>query len=369
MSRGLKPEPLSTTIDLLTPIWERVLQRVSILPDEDFFDLGGTPALASRLFPQIGKACGRHLTPLMIYRAPTIRLLAALLDERGTPRFPPLIRLKAGNDGPPLFLAHGLGSSIMEFFPLVEHLQIRGPVYGLQAKGTDGVDEPSTRVEDAAQFFLDAIKQLQPHGPYLLVGYSLGGLVTLEIARRLTAEGKTVALLVMMEAFPHARYLPIGQFAGVAMRKSRLHLSTLLRLPLKDATSYFKRRVRNIFPQSPRRRTAYPVSDPVAEREESTSQDHEDDLRGRPRFVRHLLRDLDWLAIARYRPSFYSGKIKFIRAKEILHLPDDPAAIWASLAGSFEVETVPGDHLGILNTQAEELAAVISRYVREAVCE
>ncbi len=368
MSLGLKPEPLSTTIDLLTPIWERVLQRVSILPDEDFFDLGGTPALASRLFPQIGKACGRHLTPLMIYRAPTIRLLAALLDERSTPRFPPLIRLKSGNDGPPLFLAHGLGSSVMEFFPLVKHLQIRQPVYGLQAKGTDGVDEPSDRVEDAAQFFLDAIKQLQPHGPYLLVGYSLGGLVTLEIARRLTAEGETVALLVMMEAFPHGRYLPIGQFAGVAMRKSRLHLSTLLRLPLNDATSYFKRRVRNVFPQSPRPRHAYPVSEPGVERE-STSQDPEDDLRSRPRFVRHLLRDLDWLAIARYRPRFYSGKIKFIRAKEILHLPDDPAAIWANLAGSFEVESVPGDHLGILNTHAEALAAVISRYVREALCE
>jgi hypothetical protein len=172
----------------------------------------------------------------------------------------------------------------------------------------------------------------------------------------------------MMEAFPHGRYLPIRQFAGVAMRKSRLHLSTLLRLPLKDATSYFKRRVRNVFPQSPRPRHAYPVSEPGVERE-STSQDPEDDLRSRPRFVRHLLRDLDWLAIARYRPRFYSGKIKFIRAKEILHLPDDPAAIWANLAGSFEVESVPGDHLGILNTHAQELAAVISRYVREALCE
>ena len=368
MSSSLKPETLSNTTDLLTPIWERVLQRASIHPDDDFFDLGGTPALASRLFPQIGKACGRHVTPLMIYRAPTIRMLAALLDAPGTPRFPPIIRLKLGNEGPPLFLAHGLGSSIMEFFPLVEHLRIRQPIYGLQAKGTDGVDEPSNRVEDSAQFFLEAIKQVQPHGPYLLVGYSLGGLVTLEIARRLIEQGETVALLVMMEAFPHARYLPIGQFVGVAMRKSRLHLSTLLRLPVQDAGSYIHRRLRNVFPVSRRPRRPYPVSDPGGE-SGSISQNHDEDLRDRPRFVRHLLRDTDWLAIARYRPSFYGGEIKFIRAKEILHLPDDPAAIWAPLAGSFEVETVPGDHLGILDTHAEELAAVISRYVREALCE
>ena len=366
MSSRLKPDPVTTTIDLITPIWQRVLQRASIRPDDDFFELGGTPALASRLFPQIGKACGRHLTPLMIYRAPTIRMLAALLEELDTPRFPPLILLKPGGAGPPVFLAHGLGSSVMEFFPLIEQLHMRQPIYGLQAKGTDGVDEPCDRVEDAAGFFLDAIKQLQPHGPYFLIGYSLGGLITLEMARRLTAEGETVALLVMMEAFPHARYLPLEQFFGVAIRKSRRHLSTLLQLPLTDAASYIKRRVKNVFPQPQRPRRALPDSDPAGERESDSREQEEDRLRDRPRFVRHLLRDMDWLAIARYRPHFYSGKIKFIRAKEILHLPDNPAAVWANLAGTFEVETVPGDHFGILTTHCEQLAAVISRYVREA---
>ena len=89
----------------------------------------------------------------------------------------------------------------MEFFPLVSKLEIDRPIYGLQARGTDGVEEPSNRVEDAALFFLDAIKHLQPRGPYLLVGYSLGGLITLEIARRLSENGETVALLVLMEAF------------------------------------------------------------------------------------------------------------------------------------------------------------------------
>jgi thioesterase domain-containing protein len=366
MSSRLKPDPVSTTIDLITPIWQRVLQRGSIFPDDNFFDLGGTPALASRLFPQIGKACGRHLTPLMIYRAPTVRMLAALLEELDTPRFPSLILLKAGDTGPPVFLAHGLGSSVMEFFPLIEQLHLGRPIYGMQAKGTDGVDEPCDRVEDAAGFFLDAIKELQPHGPYFFIGYSLGGLVTLEMARRLTAEGETVALLVMMEAFPHARYLPLGQFVGVAIRKSRRHLSTLLQLPLTDAASYIRRRVKNVFPQPQRRKGGLPDSGPAGGREYASEDQGEDRLRDRPRFVRHLLRDMDWLAIARYRPHFYSGKIKFIRAKEILHLPDDPAAVWAKLAGTFELETVPGDHFGILTTHCEQLAAVISRYVREA---
>jgi acetoacetyl-CoA synthetase len=365
MSQGLPSEPVSATIQLLTPIWQRVLQRSSILPDDNFFDLGGTPALASRLFPQIGEASGRHLTPLMIYRAPTIRMLAALLDEPGTPRFPPLILLKPGRQGPPLFLAHGLGSSVMEFFPLVGKLEIDHPIYGLQARGTDGVEEPCNCVEDAAHFFLDAIKQLQPRGPYLLVGYSLGGLITLEMARRLTEEGEKVALLVLMEAFPHPRCLPLGQLMGVARRKLQRHLSTVLKLPLPDAISYIKRRTKNVFPHPRSPKGGRFVSDPARE-QESRSQENRR-LRNHPRFVRHLLHDTDWLALSRYRPHFYSGNVKFVRAEEVLHLPDDPAAVWANMAGTLEVETVPGDHFQILTTHCEELAAALSRYVRDAL--
>jgi acetoacetyl-CoA synthetase len=365
MSQGLQSEPVPTTIELITPIWQRVLQRSSILPDDNFFDLGGTPGLASRLFPQIGEVCGRDLTPLMIYRAPTIRMLATLLDEPGVPRFPPLMLLKPGRQGPPLFLAHGLGSSVMEFFPLVSKLEIDRPIYGLQARGTDGVEEPSNRVEDAALFFLDAIKHLQPRGPYLLVGYSLGGLITLEIARRLSENGETVALLVLMEAFPHARYLPLGQFMGVARRKLQRHLSVVLGLALPDALSYLKRRTKNVFPRSRSRKAGRLISDPACDPDPRSQEDRR--LRDHPRFVRHLIRDTDWLALARYRPHFYSGNIKFVRAEEILHLPDDPAAVWANMAGKFEVETVPGDHFGILTTHCEELAAVLSRYVREAL--
>ena len=77
-------------------------------------------------------------------------------------------------------------------------------------------------------------------------------------------------------------------------------------------------------------------------------------------------RDSAYTALARYRPRFYSGTIKFVRAGVVSNFPDDPAAVWSSLAGKFQVETVPGDHLGILGTHFESLASVISRYLDEA---
>jgi thioesterase domain-containing protein len=89
---------------------------------------------------------------------------------------------------------------VLGLFQLVEKLESAHPIYGMQAGGIDGVDEPLRSVEAMAQFHLEAIKQLQPHGPYFLIGYSLGGLVVLEIAQRLSAGGEKIALLALVES-------------------------------------------------------------------------------------------------------------------------------------------------------------------------
>ena len=81
------------------------------------------------------------------------------------------------------------------------------------------------------------------------------------------------------------------------------------------------------------------------------------------------VRDCAYQALKRYRPHYYSGKIKFVRAEISSDFPDDPVAVWANLAAEFEVETVPGDHLGILTTHFESLGSVLSRYLQEACCE
>jgi hypothetical protein len=78
-------------------------------------------------------------------------------------------------------------------------------------------------------------------------------------------------------------------------------------------------------------------------------------------------RECAYLALTRYKPRFYPGKIKFVRAELPTDFPADPAAVWARLAAEFEVETVPGDHLGIMSTHYEKLASALSRYVEEAL--
>ena len=135
-------------VEVLVPIWQRVLQLPSVGADDNFFDLGGDSALALELFNEIALASGRELPPVMIYHAPTITALAGLLEQPTTPRVPPLVRLKSGSEEPPVFIAHGLGGSVMDFFQVVKHIQTPRAIHGMQAKGIDGVEEPLDRIED-----------------------------------------------------------------------------------------------------------------------------------------------------------------------------------------------------------------------------
>jgi len=324
----VKPEATSSMVEVLTPIWQRVLQLQSVRVDDNFFDLGGDSSLALQLFNEIAEVCDRELPPVTIYQASTVAALAALLEQSTTPRFPTLVLLKPGAENPPVFVAHGLGGSVMDFFQPIKHIDTDHSIYGMQARGIDGLDEPLARIEDMAEFYLEAIKKLQPRGPYVLAGYSLGGLVVLEMAQRLSANGEKVALLVMLDAYPHIRYLSLGQRARLIARQARRGLRSL----------------GNLSGSAPYQPPAGVSLTPAMQR----------------------VRDSAYLALTRYRPRFYPGKIKFVRAEISSAFPDDAAAVWAPLAEKLEVETVPGDHLGMIATHYENLASVLSRYLEEA---
>lgn len=328
----MKPVSTSAMIEALTPIWQRVLQLSSVGIDDNFFDLGGDSALALELFHEIALACGRELPPVMIYHAPTIAGLAALLEQPTTPRVPPLVQLKSGSGQPPVFIAHGLGGSVMDFYQIVKHIQTPHAIHGMQAKGIDGVEEPFDRIEDMARYSLDAVRQLQPHGPYLLIGFSLGGLVTLEMAQQLIAEGETIGLLAMLDSYPHVSRLTRGQRARLSTRQTWRRVARKLQW----------------LGVSPPYQTTVEVSPSPA--------------------LQHF-RDISYLALERYQPRFYPGKINFVRAAIPTDFPADPVAVWSNLAQELELNTVPGDHLGIMTTHFESLASVISGYLREATSE
>ncbi|HEY7825612.1 MAG TPA: alpha/beta fold hydrolase [Candidatus Acidoferrales bacterium] len=314
-------QPKPALIESLTSLWRSVLRRPSIGPQDNFFALGGDPSQAAELFSEIAKTFGRDLSPLTIYCAPTVAALAAVIENSSPFRLPPLIPLRAGMDAPPVFLTHGLGATVMDFFELLRHIETRRPIYGMQARGTDGADAPLGRIEDMAEYFFAAIREVQPRGPYILIGYSLGGLVTLEIAQRLLACGEQIALLALLESYPHRSDLPFGPRARLHTRLLLHHLSNAARGKIRRRPSI--------------RATLSPAMQQV----------HDD----------------SYLALTRYRPRPYPGKVQFVRAAVSLDFPDDPRAAWTGRIDDMEIETVPGDHQEIVATHFKELAAVLSR--------
>jgi thioesterase domain-containing protein len=167
------------------------------------------------------------------------------------------------------------------------------------------------------------------------------------MAQRLTAAGEKVALLAMLDSYPDIRYLSLAQRIRLMARLTTRRAANAMKIPVGDALSLILRpsRRRSLTPRVSYRPPADMPLSPAMQR----------------------ARECAYLAQTSYQPRFYPGKIRFIRAETVTDFPADPSAVWGHLAGKFEVETVPGDHLGIMSTHYLELASAISRYVREAI--
>ena len=101
----------------------------------------------------------------------------------------------------PLYIVHGAGLNVLLFNALAMNMDEEQPVYGLQAKGLNGIDEPLDVMEDIAANYIAEILAQNPHGPYALAGYSLGGTIAYEMANQLMAMGKEVKVLAVFDTY------------------------------------------------------------------------------------------------------------------------------------------------------------------------
>lgn len=111
-----------------------------------------------------------------------------------------LVPLRAGGDLLPLHCVHPVSGSPYCYSPMAHRLDPRRPVFGFEAPGFDGVSEPATSITELAELHTASLRAARPHGPYQLLGWSLGGVVAYEMARLLAAAGEEVPLLVIVDA-------------------------------------------------------------------------------------------------------------------------------------------------------------------------
>jgi thioesterase domain-containing protein/acyl carrier protein len=199
-------------------VWQKVLQTPVGGPEDDFFEVGGDSLKAITFMIDLEQALGLELSVTLITEAPKFGKLCEALREHRTSRYVPLVPLKPGNGLPPVFIIHGLGGGVAGFFPMTRRMTYPGAVIGIQARGLDGHEPPHATVEAMAVEYLRAVKARQADGPYYLCGYSFGGLVAFEMARRLRESGDEVALVGLFDTMMSPLRRPLRSWLSI-MRK------------------------------------------------------------------------------------------------------------------------------------------------------
>lgn len=186
--------------------------------DDDFFSLGGHSLLAAQLM-----ACVRQRWPIdatlgLVFAHPTIAGLAARIDaltgreasgpsRLGDLGFGPLIELLASsNRGTPLFCVHPAGGVAWSYARLARSLEPTRPVYGLQARGLDVRQSLPASLLRMADDYVALMRTRQPHGPYAVLGWSVGGILAHAIGVALRRAGEEVTLVALVDAYPADRY-------------------------------------------------------------------------------------------------------------------------------------------------------------------
>jgi amino acid adenylation domain-containing protein len=183
----------------LAQVWEALLGVSHVGVRDNFFALGGHSLMAMRMLTQAERRLGRKLPLAALFERPTIEHLAAAARDGGE-AWPRVVGLWPAEHRLKLFLVHPGGGTTQNYFPLVRRLTARVPVYGIQARGLDGREPPHDNIGQMADDYVSEVRRLQPEGPYLLAGHSLGGVVAFEMARRLHELGERVALLALFDS-------------------------------------------------------------------------------------------------------------------------------------------------------------------------
>ena len=155
----------------------------------------------------------------------------------------------------PLYIVHGAGLNVLLFNAVAMGLSADQPVYGLQAKGLNGIDEPFTKIEDMATHYISAIRRQNPTGPYALAGFSFGGVIAFEMARQLKASGKDVKMLAVFDTYAY-RTTYYDPFGIKVLKKSRFYFKSLLHIfkfssgfknTIADKTKVIKRKLIRVY--------------------------------------------------------------------------------------------------------------------------
>jgi amino acid adenylation domain-containing protein len=308
---------------LLVDLWQPVLGLKQLGVHDNFFEVGGDSIKGAILINRLQELLGTYVYVAVIFDAPTVAELADHLRRQypiavdricgvdvvqESLEWSPLVELnRSDSNRPPLFFAHAAGGDVFCYAALAHQLGTEQSFYGLQSFGLAAGHSPLTDIPEMASRYLEEVRRVQPEGPYLLGGWSIGGNIAFEMAQQLQRAGQEVALLVLIDTF------------SPTVTENALEVDEETRL------QRFKSEI---------------GTKPDIDSEEFS------------RLYQVFCANID--AMMNYEPKSYPGRITFLRASERLGGPRyDPAQDWRLLAADgVDVHMMPGNHYSMLKEPA-----------------
>jgi amino acid adenylation domain-containing protein len=338
-------DPLELQLQLL---FERVLKCAPIGVDQSFFELGGDSLQALELLVQVEKETSRQLPLATLYQAATVEAVAReLRGQSVVEQWSSLVPLQARGSQPPLYLLHTTPGDILGYGNLVYRLGPERPCYGFQSLGLKDTSLCHTSIEEMARYYVDLLRRFQPHGPYYLGGWCYGGILALEMARLLKAQGEPIGLLALLET--------VAMPADISNYR------------------YYAHRLRCFLKMSPARWILYAhekrkyhrnarLANRMRFREVDAGATEQRDARLAQ--LEHVY-NTNLTALNRYRSSYYDGTVTLFNAaqRDNAVIPD-PEYGWVGLSRQIKIYQVPGNHDTML---AEPNVAVLAKQLNEAL--
>ena len=357
LEKELYVAPRTSAEKLVADILAESLGKSKISIKDNFFELGGHSLIAIKAMQLLEEKTGIRFPITSLFEAPTVEKLSQLINlDQKTISWKSLVPIKPEGMKPPLYIVHGSGLTVLVFNLLAQSMSPQQPVYGLQARGLNG-ETPFENMEDLAAYYLSEIIEHNPHGPYLLAGYSFGGIVAFEIAQQLNKMGKDVKMVAIFDTHTNneKRFAP---------RFTRIKDKILLQFPkmlfiaksfisnpgetLNYQLNFFKEKVAilGLIKQEP-------TEDNIMLYAKEINKKHN-------------------LAYHNYILTPFNGEIDLFRVKKRLYYVRDKKYLgWRPYAKKgVYIHDIPGDHRTfLLQPNYKELAQILQKCIDERIKE
>nr|BBH87140.1 non-ribosomal peptide synthetase [Thermosporothrix sp. COM3] len=354
--------PRDATEFQLMQIWEDLFQRSDLNITDNFFELGGHSIMAMRLVSLIQKQLGQAIPIVTLFQHPTIEELAMSLRHLSPPPQQQrlLVPIQPRGTKPPLFCVHPAAGTVFCYTRLARLLDPEQPFYGLQLP--EWADENTyPPIERLASLYIDALREVQPTGPYRLSGWSFGGIVAFEMAQQLHQVGEEVALLAIIDSAAHLSDPEHALKPDTSDAALALNMIEAYHLTTPESFEHWQ----------PEAQLDFVCREMVKMNMLSANAD--------PAHARRFLMTtaMSKYAAQRYVPHVYPHRITLFRATETLQLmrrlssPGKPPHItggWERLTkNGVDVYVVPGDHEGIVVGPAVHTLAISLQYCLDSL--